>query len=75
MNHQKYKNNNLIFQLKFSDRTTDWSDYDCMEIDCEDLFIEYMSKHKLANQKTDKMSKDSECRTGEEKCGKIGKAT
>ena len=50
------ENNNLMFELKFSDRTIDWSNYDCTKIDCEDLIIEYMPKRKIANQKTDKSS-------------------
>ena len=35
MKHKNLKNNNLTFELKFSDGTTDWSDGDCTKIDCE----------------------------------------
>ena len=37
MKYKKLKNNNLIFELKFSDGTTDWSDYNCKKTDYEEL--------------------------------------
>jgi len=67
MKHKKLKNNNMIFELKFSDGTTDWSDYDCAMIDCEDLLIEYMSKHKIGRQKNMKVAKHTKCKSGVDK--------
>ena len=64
MKHNNLKNNNLMFELKFSDGTTDWSDYDCIKIDCEDLLIEYISTHNIAKQKTAKLLKHAKCKTG-----------
>ena len=65
--HKKLKNNNLMFELQFSDGTTDWSDYHCTKIDCEDLLIKYMRKNNLSNQKTEKALKHVTSKTGVDK--------
>ena len=64
MKHKKLKNNNLMFELKFSDGTTDWSDSNCTKIDCEGLLIKYMTKHKLEIQKSTRSVKKVKSKTG-----------
>ena len=61
----KYKN--LMFQLKFSDGTTDCGDYKCTKIDCDDLLIKYMSKHNLTTQRITRPANHVRCKTGVDK--------
>ena len=64
MKNKKLKNNNLMFELEFSDGTTDWSNYNSTKIHCEDLLIKYMTKHKLATQRTTWSAKNVKYKTG-----------
>ena len=57
LGHKKVPKEGVKFFLKFSDGSTEWSDYDCAILDCPSLLREYMRlNQKVAPPKEDKQN-------------------